>query len=140
MSAPAHAHADAHGAAHAHHEPNFFFKYVWSTDHKMIGKQFLLTSLFWLFIGGGLALIVRWQLGFPGENVPIVGGLLGAWYGTGGIVNGNSYNMEFTMDASVMIFFVSITVLVGAQGNYGTPVIRWALDMACRCRNAHRRR
>ena len=53
------AHAPSHGAGHAHQEPNWFFKYVFSTDHKMIGRQFLISSLVWLFVGGGLALVVR---------------------------------------------------------------------------------
>src|SRR5688500_13377208 len=123
MSAPAHApdahghghgrdegHQGAHGhdAGHGHHEPSFFHKYIFSTDAKMIGRQFLITTMLWMLVGGGLALIVRWQLGFPGEPMPIVGGLLDAWYGGGGTVNGNAYNMAFTMHASVMIFLVII--------------------------------
>src|SRR5262245_24218775 len=135
MSAPSHAphghgHAQGHGGGHGHHEPNFFFKYLWSTDHKMIGRQFLITTLLWLFVGGGLALIVRWQLGFPGEKMPVVGGLLDAWYGTGGVVNGNAYNMAFTMHASVMIFLVIIPMLVGAFGNFCIPLMIGARDMA----------
>ena len=143
MSAPAHAarteaHGDGHGDGHghAHPEPNWFFKYVFSMDHKQIGRQFLLTSLLWLFVGGGLALIVRWQLGYPGEEMPIVGGLLDAWYGTGGKVNGNAYNMAFTMHASVMIFLVIIPLLVGAFGNFCIPLMIGARDMAFPLLNA----
>jgi len=134
MSSPSHGggngHGGGHDAGHGHHEPNFFFKYVFSTDHKQIGRQFLITTLIWLFVGGGLALIVRWQLGFPGENVPIVGGLLDAWYKTGGKVDGNAYNMAFTMHASVMIFLVIIPLLVGAFGNFCIPLMIGARDMA----------
>jgi len=134
MSSPSHGggngHGGGHDAGHGHHEPNFFFKYVFSTDHKQIGRQFLITTLIWLFVGGGLALIVRWQLGFPGENVPIVGGLLDAWYKTGGKVDGNAYNMAFTMHASVMIFLVIIPLLVGACGNFCIPLMIGARDMA----------
>jgi cytochrome c oxidase subunit 1 len=137
MSAPAHAH-DAHGhdAGHAHHEPNWFFKYVFSTDHKMIARQFLATSLLWLFVGGALALIVRWQLGFPGQKVPILGGLLKAWYDTDGSANGNAYNMAFTMHASVMIFLVIIPILVGVFGNFCIPLMIGARDMAFPLLNA----
>ena len=56
--------------AHAHHEPGFIRKYLFSTDHKMIGKQFLTVSLGMLVLGGLLALIVRWQLAWPGTAVP----------------------------------------------------------------------
>jgi cytochrome c oxidase subunit 1 len=130
MSSPGHGGDHGHAGGHAHHEPHWFWKYVFSTDHKMIGRQFLVTTLIWLFVGGGLALVVRWQLGFPGEKVPIVGGLLDAWYGTGGTVNGNAYNMAFTMHASVMIFLVIIPLLVGAFGNFCIPLMIGARDMA----------
>jgi cytochrome c oxidase subunit I len=143
MSATAHGHPEAPGhvhghghTAHEHHEPNWFFKYVFSTDHKQIGRQFMFTTLAWLFVGGLLALIVRWQLGFPGQDVPIVGGLLDAWYGTHGKVDGNAYNMAFTMHASVMIFLVIIPMLVGAFGNFCVPLMIGARDMAFPLLNA----
>ena len=130
MGATAHAPAHGHDSGHAHHEPNWFFKYVFSTDHKQIGRQFMITTLLWLFVGGGLALIVRWQLGFPNEKLPVAGALIDAWYGTGGTVNGNAYNMAFTMHASVMIFLVIIPMLVGAFGNFCIPLMIGARDMA----------
>jgi cytochrome c oxidase subunit 1 len=136
MSAPAHAHDEAHGHGSAHHEPGFLGKYIFSMDHKQIGRQFLLTSILWLFVGGGLALIVRWQLGFPGQPVPIAGGLLNSWYGGGGTVSGNAYNMAFTMHASVMIFLVIIPLLVGAFGNFCIPLMIGARDMAFPLLNA----
>ncbi len=141
MSAPAAAHDshgahdahgghDAHGSHDGHHEPGFFRKYIWSHDHKMIGKQFLVTSLFWLFIGGGLALIVRWQLGYPGEAIPgPLGALVESLWNTRK-VDGDLYNMAFTMHASVMIFAVIIPMLVGAFGNFCIPLLIGARDMA----------
>lgn len=136
MSGPQHGegHAQEHGehGGHgtAHHEPNFFFKYVWSTDHKMIGKQFLVSSLLWLLVGGGLALIVRWQLGYPNEAIPgVFGDLVRALWGTDK-VDGDVYNMAFTMHASVMIFLVIIPMLVGAFGNFCIPLMIGARDMA----------
>ena len=128
---------DGHGGGHDdhHHEPNFFNKYIFSLDHKMIGKQFLLTTLIWLFVGGALALIVRWQLAYPGGNgepaprIPIIGSILEAMYGKPDIT-GDVYNMAFTMHASVMIFLVVIPMLVGAFGNFCIPLMIGARDMA----------
>jgi cytochrome c oxidase subunit I len=51
-------------------------KYIFSTDHKIIGIQFLFMSLFFLFVGGLLAVMVRWQLGWPGDPLPLPGGML----------------------------------------------------------------
>jgi cytochrome c oxidase subunit 1 len=96
----------------------------------MIGKQFLVTSLFWLFVGGGLALIVRWQLGYPNEPIPgPLGALVEKLWGTRK-VDGDLYNMSFTMHASVMIFAVIIPMLVGAFGNFLVPLMIGARDMA----------
>ncbi len=66
----------ADGAAHDlhHHHPSFIKKYIFSTDHKMIGIQFLITTLIMLLLGGSLALGVRWQLAWPWQNMPIFGG------------------------------------------------------------------
>ena len=133
MATEAHAdaaHAADHGHDDHHHEPNFFFKYIWSEDHKMIGKQFLVTSLIWLFVGGALALMVRWQLAYPNQDMPVLGGLMDAIWGTGKSVNPDMYNMAFTMHASVMIFLVIIPLLVGAFGNYCIPLMIGARDMA----------
>ncbi|MGH7637280.1 MAG: cytochrome C oxidase subunit I, partial [Gemmatimonadaceae bacterium] len=59
----------AAGAAHAH-EMSFVRKYIFSTDHKIIGIQFLIMSLVFLLVGGLLAMVIRWQLGFPGRSMP----------------------------------------------------------------------
>ena len=61
--------ANAHG--HEHHEIGFVKKYIFSTDHKIIGLQFLFLGLFFFVIGGMEAMLVRWQLGWPGADVPI---------------------------------------------------------------------
>ena len=114
-----------------HHEEGFFRKYVWSHDHKMIGRQFLITTLLWLFVGGALALIVRWQLAYPGEEIPVLGDILAAMYDDSArTAGGDVYNMAFTMHASVMIFLVIIPMLVGAFGNFCVPLMIGARDMA----------
>ena len=117
---------DDHG--HGHHELTFIQKYVFSTDHKIIGIQFLVTTLLMLMVGGALALGVRWQLARPWEHMPIVGNLT---FGTdGGQISPEFYTMLFTMHATVMIFLVIIPVLAGAFGNFLIPLMIGADDMA----------
>src|SRR5690349_8195457 len=107
---PTHA-VDAHDDAH--HEIGFFKKYVFSTDHKVIGIQFLFLGLMFMVIGGLEAMLVRWQLGWPGAEVPLLGKYMaatGAW--SDGKMPPEFYNAAFTMHASLMIFFVIIPLLV----------------------------
>jgi len=97
---------------HAHHEELGFWRtYVFSTDHKTIGKQFLFLGLFMMVLGGLLALMLRWQLAWPETAVP---GL--SWVPT--------------MHATIMIFFVVMPILVGCFGNYLIPLMIGARDMA----------
>ncbi|TWT57317.1 Alternative cytochrome c oxidase subunit 1 [Thalassoglobus neptunius] len=105
----------------------------WSTDHKVIGIQFLLTTILMLMVGGALALGVRWQLSFPWENMPILGALFA---NAGGQVSPEFYTMLFTMHATVMIFLVIIPVLAGAFGNFLIPLMIGADDMAFPILNA----
>ena len=123
--AAASAHAD-HGA----HEPaGFWSHYVFSTDHKMIGRQFLFLGLFMLLIGGTLAMLIRWQLAWPETEVPGLG-----WVPEPtmyeGIIPPSTYNMLFTMHATIMIFFVVMPVMVGGFGNFLIPIMVGAKDMA----------
>ena len=128
--------ADDH--THDHHEQSFVQKYVFSTDHKIIGIQFLFTTLFMLLVGGALALAVRWQLAFPWTKMPIIGDLFGLisgsgasiFAGEGGQISPEFYTMLFTMHASVMIFLVIIPILAGAFGNFLIPLQIGADDMA----------
>jgi len=127
MSETATAHP-AH-AASAHHELGFWRTYVFSTDHKMIGRQFLFLGLFMLIIGGLLAMSMRWQLAWPETAVP---GL--SWipepYAYGGIIPPQTYNALFTMHATIMIFFVVMPIMVGCFGNFLIPLMIGAADMA----------
>lgn len=113
--------------AHGHHDIGFIQKYVFSTDHKVIGIQFLFTTLLMLMVGGFLALGVRWQLAFPWESMPILGQYFAA---QGGQISPEFYTMLFTMHATVMIFLVIIPVLAGAFGNFLIPLMIGADDMA----------
>lgn len=117
------------GHEHGHHELNFINKYIFSTDHKIIGIQFLISSILFFLLGGLLALGVRAQLGWPTAEIPIIGKWL--WPGSaGGRMPPDFYNMLFTMHASVMIFFVIIPFLTGAFGNFTIPLMIGAPDMA----------
>jgi cytochrome c oxidase subunit 1 len=117
-----------HAAHAAHHEIGFVRKYIFSTDHKIIGIQFLFTTLLMFLVGGTLALGVRWQLAFPWREMPIVGRLL--FSAQGGAISPEFYTMLFTMHATVMIFLVIIPILAGAFGNFLIPLQIGADDMA----------
>src|SRR5229473_7661970 len=118
----------AHGTdqSHAHHELSFIRKYIFSEDHKIIGIQFLFTSIIFLGLGGILALLVRIQLAWPHAEIPI---LHAYFQDSGGRMPETFYNMLFTMHASVMIFFVIIPFLTGAFGNFTIPLMIGAKDM-----------
>ncbi len=124
MSHPTAATATAHAA---HHELGFVRTYIFSTDHKMIARQFLFLGLFMMVIGGLLAMLIRWQLAWPETPVPGLGWLLRE---TEGVIPPEVYNMLFTMHATLMIFFVIMPILAGAFGNFCIPLMIGARDMA----------
>src|SRR5436305_3721035 len=97
------AHADDHGA-HGHHELSFVHKYIFSTDHKVIGIQFLFLGLMFFVIGGLLALVVRWQLAWPNPGVPGFKPvpMLAQYMGwQKGVMPSDYYASAFTMHASI---------------------------------------
>jgi cytochrome c oxidase subunit 1 len=115
-------------AVHAEpHALGFWRTYIFSTDHKMIARQFLFLGLAMFILGGLLALVVRWQLAWPETPVPGLGWLLPE---TGGVLEPSQYNMAFTMHATIMIFFVVMPILAGAFGNFLIPLMIGARDMA----------
>ena len=104
----------------AHHdEQSFIRRYIFSTDHKIIGIQFLFTSLVFLLVGGVMALLIRWQLAYPGQAVP-----------GGGPVSPKFYNSLVTMHGTVMVFFAVMPLLVGVFSNLLIPLKLGAPDMA----------
>ena len=125
MSNPA-AHAATH-ETHAAHELGFVRTYVFSSDHKMVARQFLFMGLFMMIIGGLLAMLIRYQLAWPETPVPGLGWLL---RDTEGVLPPEAYNMAFTMHATLMIFFVIMPILAGAFGNFCIPLMIGARDMA----------
>ena len=107
----------------------FLKKYVFSTDHKVIGIQFLFTALVMLLFGGLLAMLIRWQLGWPGHPLAFMEHIAPAGM-PGGVMVPEYYNMLFTMHGTVMIFFAIIPLMVGVFGNYLIPLKIGAADMA----------
>jgi len=117
-------------AAHVEaHEQSFVRKYIFSTDHKIIGIQFLLMSLVFLLFGGVMAMMIRWQLGFPDRPIP-GGQLLPESMAPGGILLPEFYNSLVTMHGTIMVFFAIMPLLVGVFGNYLIPLKIGAPDMA----------
>ena len=112
------------------HKESFLTTYVFSMDHKMIGKQFLIASFLMLFLGGCLAMAVRWQLGFP--DTPLPGGTLlpETMVDEDGFMLPEFYNVLFSMHASIMIFFAVIPLLNGWFANFVLPLQIGARDMA----------
>ena len=104
-------------------------KRIFSTDHKVIGIQFLICSLLFMLVGGLLAMLMRWQLGWPGQPLPFMEKILPEGM-PGGVMVPEFYNVLFTMHGSIMIFFGIIPLLVGAFGNYLIPLKVGAPDMA----------
>ncbi len=107
---------------------SFWSKYVFSLDHKVIAKQFLWAGLLFLLFGGTLAMLIRWQWGFPGEKVPLLGDIFLA--DSGGVIGPATYQHLFTMHGLIMIFFAVTPVLIGTFGNLLIPLMIGARDMA----------
>jgi cytochrome c oxidase subunit 1 len=119
----------AHGAHVEHHQLSFMRTYIFSEDHKMIGRQFLFMALFMMSIGGLMAMLMRWELAFPETAVPGFHWVPEPFMYDGAIPP-NTYNAMFTMHATIMIFFVVMPILVGCFGNFLIPLMIGARDMA----------
>ncbi len=114
---------------HHHHEQSFMEKYVFSMDHKMIAKQFLITGMVMGIIGVGMSLLFRLQLAWPEKEWPILEALLGKW-GADGIMDPNIYLALVTIHGTIMVFFVLTAGLSGTFSNLLIPLQIGARDMA----------
>lgn len=125
--------AGIHGAHDAHHEHHhhetFISKYVFSQDHKMIAKQFLITGIIWAIIGGLFSVIFRLQLGYPEQTFPFLEDLLGHW-AKGGKLQPEFYYALVTMHGTILVFFVLTAGLSGTFANFLIPLQIGARDMA----------
>ncbi len=111
------------------HPLPFIRKYIFSTDHKTIAIQFLFTCLFFLLVGGLLAVMLRYQLGYPGKPMP-GGDLLPETMAPGGIILPEFYISLVTMHGTFMVFFAIMPLLVGVYANYLIPLQIGTHDMA----------
>ncbi|MBI3549531.1 MAG: cbb3-type cytochrome c oxidase subunit I [Elusimicrobia bacterium] len=117
-----------HDSHHGHGPDDFISKYVFSVDHKVIGLQYLITSLLFLLFGFILIMVLRWQLAYPDQPIPFIGNLiLGS---TGGVVTPELYNQLGAMHGTIMIFLGVVPLGVAAFGNYVLPLQIGAPDMA----------
>src|SRR5271169_1886997 len=92
-------------------ELSFVRKYVFSSDHKTIAKQYLGISLFMAMVGGFTAYAIRWQLAWPSARIPGVG-----------VITPDAYNTLVTMHGTIMVFFVAMPLLLGVFGNFCIPL------------------
>ncbi|RYY53220.1 MAG: cytochrome c oxidase subunit I [Chitinophagaceae bacterium] len=120
---------DLHHDDHGHHHQSFVSKYIFSMDHKMIAKQFLITGIIWAIIGGLFSVLFRLQLGFPGESFPILETFFGNW-AKGGTIQPEFYYALVTMHGTVLVFFVLTAGLSGTFSNFLIPLQVGARDMA----------
>jgi len=131
MSANAHAHSEDHHEDHGHHhhKETFVTKYIFSQDHKMIAKQYLITGLIMGFIGIAMSLFFRMQIAWPGKSFPIFEDLLGKW-APGGVMDADIYLALVTIHGTIMVFFVLTAGLSGTFSNLLIPLQIGARDMA----------
>ncbi len=116
--------------AHAHHDEGFLRTYIFSVDHKVIGIQYAVTGLLFLLFGFGLMMIMRWQLAYPFQPIPIIGGFLGDARAPGGIMLPEFYNQLGAMHGTIMVFLGVVPLAVGGFGNFVLPLQIGAPDMA----------
>lgn len=98
---------------------SFWERRVFSTDHKVIAKQYLSLALFWALMGGATAYLIRWQIAHPDTEAP-------GW----GFISPDVYNALVTMHGTIMVFFVAMPLLLAAFGNFLIPLMIGARDMA----------
>ena len=131
-------HHDAH-EENGHVNQHFLTKYVFSSDHKVIGIQYGVTSLLFLLIGFLLIMGMRWQIAKPGEPIPVMGAVLENVYSHNnagepvfkdGIMSSDAYNQFGAMHGTIMVFFVLTAGLSGTFSNFLIPLQIGARDMA----------
>lgn len=135
MDATTHSHETHHHDEHEHehHELGFWRKYVFSTDHKVIGIQYGISGLIFLLLGFSLMMMMRWQLAYPGTALPVIGKTLGAIFGPGSMPDGKMtpefYNSLGAMHGTIMIFLGIVPLAFAAFGNFVVPLQIGAPDM-----------
>lgn len=121
----------SHPSHHSDHEEHlpFWRKYIFSTDHKIIGLQYGITAAFFLFFGFCLMALMRWQLAYPGQPLPLIGEWFGEANMPGGVMLPEFYNSLGAMHGTIMVFLGIVPMVFGAFGNYVMPLQIGAPDM-----------
>ena len=131
MSAEAHDQGHDHGHDHEHHHKDTFItKYIFSIDHKMIAKQYLLTGIIMGVIGVGMSLLFRMQLAWPEQSFKIFSFFLGEKMAPDGVMTNEAYLSLITIHGTIMVFFVLTAALSGTFSNLLIPLQCGARDMA----------
>jgi len=131
MSAVGHDLTHGHEEAHDHHhKETFVTKYIFSQDHKMIAKQFLITGIFMGIIGIAMSILFRMQIAWPEESFRIFSWLLGDEFAPGGVMRNDIYLALVTIHGTIMVFFVLTAGLSGTFSNLLIPLQIGARDMA----------
>jgi cytochrome c oxidase subunit 1 len=126
-----HAHENDHGHDHEHHHKDTFItKYIFSIDHKMISKQYLITGIIMGIIGVGMSMLFRMQLAWPEESFKIFNILLGDKFAPNGVMTNEVYLALITIHGTIMVFFVLTAGLSGTFSNLLIPLQIGARDMA----------
>lgn len=124
---------------HEHHEgdkyrSSFITTYIFSQDHKIIAKQFLITGMIWALIGAAMSIVFRLQLGFPEESLTWLKPVLGKWIEVNaegiGTLSRDFYYALVTMHGTIIVFFVLTAGLSGTFANFLIPLQVGARDMA----------
>ena len=129
MSAEGHDHGQDHEHEH-HHKDTFITKYIFSIDHKMIAKQYLLTGIIMGVIGVGMSMLFRMHLAWPEESFKIFNILLGDKFAPNGVMANDIYLALVTIHGTIMVFFVLTAGLSGTFSNLLIPLQIGARDMA----------
>lgn len=129
MASAAH---DVHSHDHHdhHHEESFVSKYIFSQDHKMIGKQFLITAVFMGLVAMLLSILFRIQLAWPGESSDFLNFFLGEQWAPEGVLKEDMYLGLVTIHGTIMVFFLLTGGLSGTFSNILIPLQLGARDMA----------
>jgi cytochrome c oxidase subunit 1 len=129
MSAEGHDHGHDHEHEH-HHKDTFITKYIFSIDHKMIAKQYLITGIVMGVIGVMMSMLFRMQLAWPEESFKIFNVLLGDKWAPNGVMTNDIYLALVTIHGTIMVFFVLTAGLSGTFSNLLIPLQIGARDMA----------
>ncbi len=113
-----------------HHHETFISKYIFSMDHKIIGKQFLITAIFMAVIGMAMSILFRIQLAWPGEGFAFLNFFLGDKWAPEGVLDPNMYLALVTIHGTIIVFFVLTGGLSGTFSNLLIPYQIGARDMA----------